>query len=245
METALASVGPVFGGLTKLAITGQSLSANAYWLRQHPIYPRFMMIVHHGSPHLVNFHEPVLKGVTHLYTSITHGHRFSSVADVPGLTHLAVHARVGLSADTAAKVAYSLQTILDTCPKLECLVLSLNADSLRDPHLEMWEYVLEKCLADTRFILLPYYRLPRLEWGDIVKGEGSIWVRAKEWVKMEREEVREMTMVAVEREKSLVPCLKHPKEGEWEIDLVQRDDYWPRDENPDAVGEMEWLARAR
>ena len=243
METALASVGPVFAGITKLAITGQSLSANAYWLRQHPIHPRYLMILHHGSPHLVNFHEPVLSGVTHLYTSITHGHRFSSVADVPGLTHLAVHARVGLSADTAAKVAYSLQTILDTCPRLECLVLSLNADSLSDPHLEMWEYVLERCLADTRFILLPYYRLPRIEWSDIVSGQSTIWTRAKEWVKMDREDVKELT--TVEQEKSMFPPLKHPKEGEWEIDLVQTDDYWPRDENPDASGEMEWLARAR
>jgi hypothetical protein len=202
------------------------------------------MILHHGSPHLVNFHEPVLKGVTHLYTSITHGHRFSSVADVPGLTHLAVHARVGLSADTAAKVAYSLQTILDACPRLECLVLSLNADSPSDPHLEMWEYVLERCLVDTRFILLPYYRLPRIEWSDIVSGQNTIWTRAKEWAKTDRED-KELTMYAVEQEKSMFPPLKHPKEGEWEIDLVQRDDYWPRDENPDASGEMEWLARAR
>lgn len=244
METALASVGPVFTGITKLAITGQSLSANAYWLRQHPIHPRYLMILHHGSPHLVNFHEPLLKGVTHLYTSITHGHRFSSVADLPGLTHLAVHARVGLSADTAAKVAYSLQTILGTCPRLECLVLSLNADTPSGPHLEMWEYVLERCLADTRFILLPYYRLPRIEWSDIVSGQSTIWTRAKEWLKIDRED-RELTMYAVEQERSMFPPLKHPKEGEWEIDLVQRDDYWPRDENPDASGEMEWLARAR
>ena len=71
IELALASVGPVFSGLSKLAITVRNLSSNAFWLRQRPIYAKVVFLIHYGSPHLVNFYEPS-SNPSPTYTRVSH-----------------------------------------------------------------------------------------------------------------------------------------------------------------------------
>ena len=40
---------------------------------------------------------------------------------------------------------------------------------------------LEWCREDKRFRFLPNYRLPRMEWLDIVDGKWNLWDRARVW----------------------------------------------------------------
>ena len=240
IETALASIGPVFAGLSKLAITGQNLSSNAFWLRQHPIHPKVVFIIHYGSPHLVNFYEPVFKSVTHLYTCITHGHRYSTVADLPCLTHLAVSTRLDLPETTAIKVAASFRAILATCDRLESFVFTMACANFDSPQYRMWEFLLEGCREDKRFRFLPDYRSPRLEWLDIVDGRWNLWDRARVWPHLELLESSMMDFF--EKESPSFPAIRHWTGDDWEIDLVQRDNYHPPEDNIEARGEKHWLS---
>ena len=238
IETALASIGPVFSGLSKLAITGQNLSSNAFWLRQHPIHPKVVFLIHYGSPHLVNFYEPVFKSVTHLYTCITHGHRYSTVADLPCLTHLAVSTRLDLPETTAIKVVASLRAILTACERLQSLVFTMTCTEFDNPQYRMWEFLLEGCRADKRFRFLPDYRSPRLEWLDIVDGRWNLWDRASVWPHLD---LLESSTMDFDRRLSF-SSLRDWTGDDWEIDLVQRDNYHPPEDNIEARGERHWLS---
>lgn len=248
IETALASVAPVFSGLSKLAITGQNLSSNAFWLRRHPIHPKVMLLVHYGSPHLVNFYDPIFKSVTHLYTCITHGHRYSTIADLPCLTHLAVSTRPDLPGETAVNVAASLKAILKTCDDLASLVFLMSVASLNDPIYLRWLSWLEGCLEDKRFILLPDYRLPRMEWSAIVNGKKTLWDRAEEWRQLDmveeplRASLLEDALELAHDERESFPVLGHRREEEWEIDLVQRDNYHAQADDPDLRGQTGFIS---
>ncbi|KAF8899511.1 hypothetical protein CPB84DRAFT_1780471 [Gymnopilus junonius] len=238
LETALASVAPVFVGLSKLAITGQNLTSNAFWLRQHAIHPSIMFLVHYGSPHLVNFYDHIFKSVTHFYTSITHGHRYSSVADLPALTHLAVSTRRDLPNTTIRNICSSLRGILKSCDKLSMLVLIMNFLPVDDPQYPLWISSLVDCMKDPRFTLLLDYRSPRVEWSDIVNGRRTLWDRATEWKRANaadepsRSLLQRQFLETSYKEREAYPPL-HKREEEWEIDLVQRDDYDPQADDPD------------
>jgi hypothetical protein len=231
-ETALASVAPAFTGLKNLALTAQNLSSHAHWLRQHPIHPQQVMIFHFGRPHPVNFREPLFNSVTHLHTSVLLGHRRSSVGDLPALTHLAVYTRIDLQGSVIGDIARLLYSTLVTLPRLKSLVLSLNGSALSDDlHAEPWFDPLLPCIQDKRFAFLPYIRIPRLEWQDIISGKQNIWERAEEWGRIASEDRHTRIMrssqvlKAVEQENSVFPPVKKYVELEWEIDLVQRDDF--------------------
>jgi hypothetical protein len=262
IEEALAKIAPVFCGISNLAITARNLQAHGYWLRKHPVRPRTMMIVHYGSPCLVNYHDPIFENVRYLYTSVTHGHRASCVADLPSLTHLAVSTRRDLPEATARNVAASLHAILAQCQTLQRLVLVLDYGSLLSsgPIISEWESRVESCLSDRRFILLPDFRPPRLEWEDLVahdpqKGahHESLWQRAERWKKRYSQATTTTTQChAFERQKLWFAFLSDTqlrtaaaggagstqyRELEWEIDLVERDDYQhPKASDPDLKG---------
>ena len=244
LETALASVAPVFTSLTKLAITGQNLSSNAFWLRKNPIHPTVMLLVHYGSPHLVNYYDPIFKDVTHFYTSITHGHRYSTVADLPSLTHLAVSTRSSIPTTTARNLAASLKSALEVCTKLKSLVFIMNFDTIDDPNYHSWTTWLAECLTDKRFTFLPDYRLPRMEWRDIVNGGKTLWDRALEWKRFDdvaeptRTEMKREALYLARKEYGDSPGQDRCCTQEWEIDLVQRDNYHPQPllDDPDMLG---------
>jgi hypothetical protein len=244
IETALASVAPVFAGLSKLAITSQNLSSNAFWLRQHSIHPKLIFLLHYGCPHLVNFYDPIFKSVTHLYTCLTHGHRYSTIADLPSLTHLAVSTRKELNERTALNVAASLKDILKSCANLMSLIFLMAVTSLDDPLYMTWHGWLKDCLEDKRFVFLPDYRLPRMEWNSILNGKKSLWDRAREWQQFEliqeplRTLLREQALDEAHDERELFPMLSNRREEEWEIDLVERDNYEPPTDDPDLRGGM-------
>ncbi|KAF8069239.1 hypothetical protein FPV67DRAFT_1112558 [Lyophyllum atratum] len=229
VETALANVAPAFTRLHNLVITGQNLSANAHWLRKHPIHPKNMMILHFGSPHLVNYHDSIFRHVTHLYTSTLHGHRSSFVTDLPQLTHLAVHTRMNHPAEVISIIAENFLELLEVTQQLHLFVFVLDAEDFYDDRLKQWMRILAPCLEDKRFIVLPHFRSPHMEWEDMVKGQNSVWDRATAWrdvhnkddlceVLLYREEVVEQLRV----ERTL---LAKKKLVEWEIDLIQREGY--------------------
>lgn len=242
IESALASIAPVFAGVSKLAITGQNLSSNAFWLRQHTIHPNLMLLVHYGSPHLVNFYDPIFKSVTHLYTCITHGHRYSTIADLPSLTHLAVSTRPDLSETTARNVSASLAAILQACENISSLILIMDLTGPDDIRYRTWQVYLKACLEDKRFVFLPQYRPPRMEWSYIVNRRGTLWDRANDWRQLNEvlEPMRSMIvrklMELNEKERSLFPPPGDRREEEWEIDLVQRDNYHSQADDPDLRG---------
>jgi hypothetical protein len=237
IETALASVAPAFTHLKNLAITGQNMSSNAYWLRQYPIRPRKMMILHFGSPQMVNFREPIFESVTHLYTSVLVGYRDSSVEHLPHLTHLAVHARIDLSEDLASRVTQLLRTTLESLPDLRTLVLVINSDEVYDTRLALWLRLLVECLKDKRFILLPYFRHPRMEWEAMLADEHTVWDRAQVWRRVESEDdftqvqYRGDMLKAVRSEHASLPGKKF-MEADWEVDLIERDGFYPMDADP-------------
>ncbi|KAJ3507094.1 hypothetical protein NLJ89_g6497 [Agrocybe chaxingu] len=234
IETALANVGPVFTSVSKLAITSQNLATNAFWLRKHPIRPKTMMIVHYGSPHLVNFYDPIFQSVTHLYTCITHGHRYSTVADLPSLTDLAVSTRAELPETTARNLVASLKEILKKSKSLQSLVFVVNADFLSEDWIA-WKKWLEPCSKDGRFTFLTLSQPPRREWYCITHGLPTIWDRAKKG----RAEGLEPSKLLVfqkwmDKEREVNDLMDSYQEREWEIDLVQRDDYHhPQADDPD------------
>lgn len=239
IETALSSIAPVFVGISKLAITGQNLSSNAFWLRRHAIHPKLMLLVHFGSPHLVNFHDPIFKSVTHLYTSVTHGHRQSSVADLPSLTHLAVSTRPGLPEQTARNIAKSLVEILQQSKTLTSLVafMPMEHPAAESDH-HRWESLLRAFIVDERLVILPYYRPPRLEWNDTLKGLPTLWDRADD-VRRHKGDMQAQSAIlrqqADDNRKGTdaLPAFLDRRQEEWEIDLVQRHNYQSQVDDPD------------
>lgn len=232
IELALASVAPAFTSLKNLAITGQDLSAHAYWLRQHPIRPKRMMIPHYGRPHLVNYREPLFSAVTHLFTSVLFGHRSSSVVDLPALTHLAVHARFGLSEGLMNEIATQLYDILAAAPNLRVLVISFDARSMFDARLEPWLCALGPCLRDKRICVLPYHRSPSLEWDALVSGESDIWAYAKAWQDViaagnDYNDLQAQLSVLFSMHAESIDIMGRKRHLGWDIDLVERDNFQP------------------
>jgi len=260
IEESLARIAPVFCSISNLAITARNLQAHGYWLRRHPIRPKTMMILHYGSPCLINYYDPIFENVVYLYTCITLGHRYSNVADLPSLTHLGVSTRHDLPEATAKNVAASLHAILKECQKLQMLVLVLDYTPLLtsgSPFFSEWESRLEDCLSDGRFILLPDFRPPRLEWEDIVrvpqcdtvKGPESIQIHESIWKRAERwkKSLSALSKPLEKRKLWLSFCSdtllrmagssSNDNEPEWEIDLVERDNYQhPKASDPDLKG---------
>lgn len=223
VEMALASVAPAFSRLKNLVISGQNLSSNAHWLRQHPIHPQQMMILHFGFPQMVNFREPIFQSVTHLYTSILVGPRNSSVADLPLLTHLAVHTRIDLPESTSTKIATQLTNILEAMPQLQCLVLVLNSTRLRHPNLQSWKDVLRLCFVDGRFLLLPYFRDVSQECQDVLAFGSTVWDRAKIWLQVESKDdaAQEHFMHSVRRTNADASRkTKNYMDADWYMDLL-------------------------
>jgi hypothetical protein len=225
VEIALANVAPAFSRLKNLVISGQNLSSNAHWLRQHPIHPREMMILHFGFPQLVNFREPIFQSVTHLYTSTLAGHRNSSVADLPLLTHLAVHTRIDHSESIVGRIVKQLINTLEAMPQLQCLALVLNGNE-RPLKLQAWEDVLKPCFDDERFFLLPYFRDVYLECQDVLASGSKVWERAKLWRQAESQgDASEEHFLHSEspRDPDVSQKIKNYMDAVWHIDLVQQD----------------------
>ncbi|KAF8986752.1 hypothetical protein BDQ17DRAFT_634647 [Cyathus striatus] len=241
IELALASMAPMFNRVRKLAITGEQLLANAHWLRRYPLRPRFMMIIHHGRPPLLNFHEPIFDQVTHLYTSSLFGHHNrSSVLDLPNLTHLCVTARRGVPQSTINEITAFLWRLLAVSPTLKSLVFCLNTGPAPDPD---WSVSLKRFVDDKRFVLIPYHPLPRMQWRNIILGRMSIWDKAENWRTLdsrpdwrETPKKKEMVVEAIHNEQSAFQQRVRCPEGEWEADLVERDGYEPPDMDPDQRG---------
>jgi hypothetical protein len=227
VEIALASVAPAFSRLKNLVISGQNLSSNAHWLRQHPIHPERMMILHFGYPQLVNFREPIFQSVTHLYTSTLAGHRDSSIADLPLLTHLAVHTRIDLPETSAIRVMKQLISTLQATPQLRCFVLALNSVGLRDPKLSHWLNILKPCFEDERFYLLPYYRDVHLECQDMMTSGSGVWERAKLWREVESQDgankMRLMLSSIPRRDSDASQRTKNYMNAVWNLDMVPQD----------------------
>ncbi|GLB42466.1 hypothetical protein LshimejAT787_1104810 [Lyophyllum shimeji] len=232
VENALANVAPAFSRLKNLAITGQDLSANAHWLRQHPIHPPNMMILHFGSPYLVNFRDPIFRCVTHLYTSTLDGHRGSFVADVSQLSHLAVHTRLDHHPEIMSLIVERFLYLLDNMLQLQLFVFVLDSDDGPEEKSNEWMAALTPCLDDKRFIVLPHFRDPRMEWEAMLKGQNSVWDRALAWRDIRQRgdpreilEYRNEVMDEFRSEKRRLLEKRHPVE--WEIDLVQREGLYP------------------
>lgn len=191
---------------------------------------------------MFNYREPIFESVTHMYTSVLAGLRGSSVADLPCLTHLAVHTRGGISSSAALGVANQIAKTLGALPRLEHFVLVLGDPPADESKLEEWKEMLGSCMDDERFSLLPYFRELRREWQDIVEGRENVWDRALAWRSLEYEtSAQKLSYLAalVNGQCPVAPALqKKPQQPEWEIDLVQRIDYSPYDGDPAERGEF-------
>jgi hypothetical protein len=226
VEIALENVAPAFSRLKNLVISGQNLSSNAHWLRLHPIHPQQMMILHFGFPQLVNFREPIFQSVSHLYTSTLAGYRDSSVADLPLLTHLAVHTHASPLGPTAVRIVGQLVDTLQAMPQLQCLVLVLNGINLQRLNLHLWENILKPCFSDKRFFLLPYFRDVYLECLDVLTSGSRVWDRAKLWRQIESQDnasKRELTQSVWQTDPDTSRRIKNYMDAVWYIDLVQQD----------------------
>jgi hypothetical protein len=128
LEVALARTAPALASLEHLALTAPLLGAHAHWLRAAPhVRPRTLTLYHLGRPAPVNFGEPFLRNVTHLYTSTLCGFRGTSPASLPSLTHIALSARATQPPSVIDEVLAAARRMLSTCPHLVMLVLSLDS----------------------------------------------------------------------------------------------------------------------
>ncbi|TFK39209.1 hypothetical protein BDQ12DRAFT_73566 [Crucibulum laeve] len=230
IETSLSHVAPLLTRIRKLAITGQQLASNAYWLRMHEIRPQHMMILHHGVPPLVNFYEPIFQSVTHLYTSSLFGHHNgSSILSMPSITHLAVSTRTNIALQCRERVIAFLHTILTeepTSKTLQMVVLSLNCGVSPSYRADPWLYALRSCMVDKRFILLPYSQSARTEWEDTLTENHDIWSRANTWRELESSPDTAANHMKKEMIVRDLQCKeRRSTAGEWMVDLVQREDY--------------------
>ncbi|KAF8641341.1 hypothetical protein AX16_010039 [Volvariella volvacea WC 439] len=231
LEVAMAKVAPALTHLQNLAITGQNFISHAHWLRQSPIRPRFVMLLHFGRPQLVSFHEPIFQEVTHLYTAILDGSRMTSVADLPALSHLALHTRVSLDIPRASEIARTIVRTLQRLPRLKMLVFTINANHSDSVIIRTWRSVLEPCFADERFYFLPNFVSPRQEWTNIVTGLPNIWDRALLQPAYSPLILFELPIVEPQLDPSPIPPARKG-EPEWEIDMVQRENFAETDEDP-------------
>lgn len=207
IENALASIGPIFSRLQFLAITSRNLSNNAFWLRQNRVRPKRFMLLHHGSPRPVNWRDPIFSQVTHIFTSSLDSHGCSTLADLPNLTHIAATTRAELSEDRIRHIAHKLEWLLDGAafPNLRSVVLALDRFprpasrtdiSARERYtavLTRWRTSLAKCLASSRFYILPDPNPPMAEWDTWINGRPSssrlfysassddVWSKAQEY----------------------------------------------------------------
>jgi hypothetical protein len=187
IEDALARIGPVFARLQYLAITSRNLSSNGFWLREHRVRPRRIMLLHHGSPRPVNWGDPIFSQVTHILTSSFDSYGCSTLADLPNLTHIAAATRAELSEDKIRHIARKIEWLLDMTefPHLRSVVLSLdrfprptcNPDvSARERYnavLTRWKTLLANCLTSSRFYILPDPNPPITEWATWINGRSS------------------------------------------------------------------------
>ncbi|KAG5642347.1 hypothetical protein DXG03_002971 [Asterophora parasitica] len=230
IEVALEKVAPAFTGLKNLVITGQNYSANAHWIRQHSIYPKHVMILHFGSPHPVNYRDPMFRSVTHLYTCTLVGHKQSFVTDLPQLTHIAVHTRLKYPSDLIPVIADGFLRLLERSPQLQLFVFVLDSEGFYDETIREWHRALAKSLEDKRFIILPFFRHPRMEWECMLNGQANVWDRALTWRAVqlnndqwERSRYEDEVSKEVRVENLFISKKNYPVD--WEIDLMQRDDY--------------------
>ncbi|KAG6907617.1 hypothetical protein DXG01_008194 [Tephrocybe rancida] len=232
VETALANVALAFSRLKNLFITSKNLSSNGHWLRRYPIRPTTMMLLHFGSPHLVNYKDPIFQSVTHLYTSTLAGYRGSHVTDLPQLTHLAVHTRLDHPPEVIVSIAIDFLSILEAAPQLKLLVFTLDAEDIDDVRIDQWVTLLASRIKDSRFIVLPYFRHPRMEWEGLLREQPNVWERAVAYMAVKKDEdtckiIRYMAeeMRNLRAEKAWLA--QHKLRVNWEIDLVQREGYIP------------------
>lgn len=128
LEVALARTAPALASLEHLALTAPLLGAHAHWLRAAPhVRPRTLTLYHLGRPAPVHFGEPFLRNVTHLYTSTLCGFRGTSPASLPSLTHIALSTRATQPPSVIDEVLAAARRMLNTCPHLVMLVLSLDS----------------------------------------------------------------------------------------------------------------------
>lgn len=226
IETALEILAPAFTKLETLAISSKLLAANAHWMRKHPFYPAKLMLLHHGCPQTVNFREPFLQSVTHLYTSTLEGHHNKScVLDLPLLSHLSIQTRVDVPPVVQETIATMIQIILSSAT-IQSIVLCLNPFALADLRLKSWADRLQHVLEDKRFHLLPYQHSARIEWQDIVGGRPDVWDRAATWASLDSLTSKKLRMCTAQMHEAFNPPPRKHLEG-WELDLVQHPDYRP------------------
>lgn len=227
-ETALESIAPVFATVKCLAITAQNLSSHAFWMRKQHIRPEKVMLIHFGRPGRVNFHEPVFSNTTHLFTSVLFdGLRDSTIEDLPCLTHLAAYTRTQLPAVSIQKVVNMLQDVLTRLPNLQRLVLVLD-DSECDIQSHLRWSVLKQFTADSRFILLPFFRGTIVEWEEMVTGDDDVWSQAEEWSKMTSSHHYALQLECSAHKNvspKLYRWLLSKGTWNWDVDMIERDGY--------------------
>lgn len=188
------------------------------------------MIVHFGRPQVVNFRDPIFRAVTHLYTSALVGYNACALEVLPKLTHVAVYARLNLSTNLASGIAVLILRTLQNAPQIHSFVLVLDCPDRQDHRLTLWSNVLKECLLYKKFMIYPFLRHPRLEWQAILAEEQTVWDRADGWRRAQLEDSffqyqyhsEQMKLRRAEIE-SLPE--KRNRELEWEVDLVERDDF--------------------
>lgn len=236
VETALASVAPAFSQLKNLYITSRNLTSNAHWLRRYPIRPTTMVILHFGFPHLVNFQDPIFQCVTHLYTSTFAGYRESDITDLPQLTHLAVHTRLQHSPETIMSITTEFRRVLTLAPRLQLFVFTIDEDDVPAEKIHEWNMALELCVEDKRFVVLPHFCDPRIEWEGLLRGQPDVWERALAWLAVldgDEDNAFRYRAVAEQRlqaDRAWLAGLK-PR-VDWEIDIIQREGYAPFEGDP-------------
>ncbi|KAG6896441.1 hypothetical protein C0992_008271 [Termitomyces sp. T32_za158] len=245
VENALASVAPAFSNLKNLYITSRNLTSNAYWLRQYPIHPTTIVILHFGFPHHVNYQDPIFQCVTHLYTSTLVGYRNSQVTDLPQLTHLAVHTRLQHSPETIISITTEFRRILESAPHLLLFVFTIDKARVPPETVHKWEMALEPCKKDCRFILLPHFHDPRMEWEGLLRGQPDVWDRALTWLTGMKGDVDAAFRYRIAESRRLQvegEWLRRSKprgKMDWEIDMVQREDFKQFEEDDfEAVGSL-------
>ncbi|KAG6884892.1 hypothetical protein C0993_007401 [Termitomyces sp. T159_Od127] len=236
VETALASVAPAFSQLKTLYITSRNLTSNAYWLRRYPIRPTTIVILHFGFPHLVNYQDPIFQCVTHLYTSTFVGYRESYVTDLPHLTHLAVHTRLQHPPETIMSITTEFRRVLESAPCLQLFVFTVDEDDVPAETVHEWNTALELCIEDRRFVVLPHFRDPRMEWEGLLRGQPDVWERALAWLTVmegDEDEALRCRAAATQRLQADRAWLAGIKPRvDWEIDIVQREGYTPFEGDP-------------
>lgn len=199
IEDALAAIGPAFSHIRYLAITSRNLSSNAFWLRANNVRPAYVMLLHHGSPRPVNWRDPILSRVTHLFTSSLDSHGRSTLSDLTNLTHIAVNTHAELPEDKIRCISEGLEWLLDAdaFPRLQALVLALGRfpqpphygtisylnDATVQGHyttlLSHWRTHLRLCLASSKFYVFPDPHQPHNEWENWIHGDSpDIWEQA-------------------------------------------------------------------